>query len=94
MNKQSLRFTFFLLIFLTLSLTATAQVVDIPNSNLRAAIENALGKSAGVPITVDQMAALTRLEAQNVNISDLTGLEHATNTISESLYCISGVDKI
>ena len=79
MNKRILRFVFFLLMYLTLPLFATAQVVDIPDSNLRAAIENALGKPAGAPITVDQMAALTRLEAPNANISDLTGLEHATN---------------
>ena len=45
MNKQFLRFTFFLLIYLTLSLTATAQVVDIPDSNLRAEIEKTLGKN-------------------------------------------------
>ena len=79
MNKQFLRFTFFLLICLILPLAATAQVVNTPDPNLRAAIENALGKPAGAPITVDQMAALTRLEAPNANISDLTGLEHATN---------------
>ena len=79
MNKQFLRFTFFLLMYLTLPPTATAQVIDIPDPNLRAAIENALGKPVGAPITVDQMAALTRLEAPNANISDLTGLEHATN---------------
>ncbi len=79
MNKQFLRFTFSLLISLTLPLAATAQVVNIPDPNLRAAIENALGVAAGAPITVDEMAALTHLEAPNANISDLTGLEHATN---------------
>ena len=62
-----------------------AEPVDIPDPNLRAAIENALGKPAGAPITVDQMAALTRLEAPNANISDLTGLEHATNLTSLDL---------
>ena len=79
MNKQFLRFTFFLLIYLTLPLTVTAQVINIPDPNLRAAIENALGKPAGAPITADDMATLTELEAQNANISNLTGLEHATN---------------
>ena len=85
MNKHFLRFTFFLLISLTLPPPATAQVIDIPDPNLRAAIENALGKSVGAPITVDQMAALTRLEARNANISNLTGLESATNLTSLDL---------
>ena len=53
--------------------------IDIPDPNLRAAIETALGKAAGDPISSSEMAALTRLEAQNANISDLTGLEGATN---------------
>ncbi len=85
MNKQSLRFTFFLFIFVTLPLATTAQVIDIPDSNLRAAIEKALGVAAGEPITVDNIATLTRLEAQNANISDLTGLEHATNLTTLNL---------
>ena len=79
MNKQFLRFPFFLSMFLTLPLTATAQVVDIPDLNLRAAVETALGKTSDDTITVADMARLTHLEARNTNISDLTGLEHATN---------------
>ena len=79
MNKQFPRFIFFLLMCFTLPLTATAQVVDIPDSNLRAAVEKTLGKASGAAITVADMATLTRLEARNANITDLTGLEHATN---------------
>ena len=85
MNKQFLYFTFFLLMSLTLPLTATAQVVNLPDSNLRAAIEKALEVAADTPITVDDMAALTRLEARNANISDLTELESATNLKSLGL---------
>ena len=55
------------------------QTVNIPDANLRAAIETALGKVAGAPITADEMATLGRLIAQNANIRDLTGLEQATN---------------
>ena len=33
--------------------------VDIPDPNLRAAIEKALGKGAGTTITADEMATLT-----------------------------------
>ena len=53
-------------------------IVDIPDANLRAAIETALGKTSGAPISRAEMAGLTVLEADNSNISDLTGLEFAT----------------
>ena len=79
MNKQFPRFIFFLLMSLTLPLTVTAQVIDIPDSNLRAEIEKALGKASGATITAADMPNLTHLEARNTNITDLTGLESATN---------------
>ncbi len=55
--------------------------VAIPDANLRAAIETALGKARGAPITVSEMAAFTGLkdlEAPEASIRDLTGLECAT----------------
>ena len=55
------------------------QTVDIPDPNLRAAIENARGKTSGDTITTVDMAKLTALEAKNANITNLTGLEAATN---------------
>ena len=79
MNKQLIRFPLFLLMYLTLLLTATAQVIDLPDPNLRAAVEKALGKASGATITTADMATLTRLDANEAGISDLTGLEHATN---------------
>ena len=79
MNLPFFRFTFFLLMSLILPLSATGQVVSIPDPNLRAAVEKALGVTPGTPITADEMTTLTRLEAKNANISDLTGLEGATN---------------
>ena len=79
MTKQSLRLTLCLLICFLIPLTATAQIVDIPDPNLRAIIEADLGKAPGATITVAEMATLTILFAPNANISDLTGLEHATN---------------
>ena len=78
MMKQLFLVMFFF-ICITLSLTATAQVVSIPDPNLRAAIENALGKASGAIITTADMANLTRLDARNANISNLAGLEQATN---------------
>ncbi len=77
MKRELLYFTFFLLMF-TLPLRATAQVVNIPDPNLRTAVENALGKASGAIITADEMATLTKLNARETSISDLTGLEHAT----------------
>ena len=73
------RFAFILLMCLSIPLTSTAQTVTIPDSNLRAVIEVALGKASGDPITTSDMAALPSLEARESNISNLTGLEHAIN---------------
>ena len=74
------------LVCFSISVTATAQTVDIPDPNLRAAIEAELGKAPGDTITPDQMATLTQLEARHVNIRVLTGLEHATNLTFLGLY--------
>ena len=64
----------------TVTFNAVAKAaVDIPDSNLRAAIETTLGVALSNPIALSEMAALTRLEASNANISDLTGLEFASN---------------
>ena len=54
-------------------------LVSIPDVNLRAVIEDKLGKTRGAPITSAEMETLTRLEAPNKNIRDLTGLEYAIN---------------
>ena len=64
----------------TVSFTAVgANEIDIPDRYLRAKIERALNKRAGDPITAAEMATLTRLDASNSRISDLTGLKFATN---------------
>ena len=79
MNKQLLRFILFLLIYLILPLSATAQVVDIPDLILRELIETELGKSSGDTITVPEMTTLKSLHMRSSRIGDLTGLEFATN---------------
>ena len=66
-----------LLFFLT-PLSTSAQTVNIPDANLRAAISEALGKAPSAQITRNEMATLTHLEAHDAKISDLTGLEFAT----------------
>ncbi len=54
-------------------------MVSIPDMNLRAVVEDSLNKASGAPISRDEMATLTLFAAVNANISDLTGLEFATN---------------
>ena len=78
--------------------------VNIPDANLRAVITKILGKTSDASITPEDMAKLTRLDAPNKAIRDLTGLEYATNltrlnlrgnTISdiEPLVANTGLDK-
>ena len=55
-----------------------SDLVPIPDVNLRAAVEAALGKPAGALITAADMARLTRLEADEAGIRSLTGLQAAT----------------
>ena len=53
--------------------------VYIPDVNLRAVIAEVLGKTPNAPITVEDMATLERIFPEDKGISDLTGLEFATN---------------
>ena len=53
-------------------------LVTIPDPNLRTVIEDLLGKAPGTLITAADMARLTRIVADEAGISDLTGLEAAT----------------
>ena len=59
-----------------LTTSVHAQAVHIPDPNLRAAVRDALN---GAPITQATMRRLTKLDAVDQGIVDLTGLEHATN---------------
>ena len=51
----------------------------MPDANLRAAIRSVLGLNAGDPLTQQNMAELTSLNADSKQIINLTGLEYATN---------------
>ena len=53
--------------------------VHIPDTNLRAVIAEALGKSPNAPITVQEMERLRELRVADRGIRDLTGLQFATN---------------
>ena len=75
--------------------TFTAMVeaaVDLPDLNLRAAIETVLGKAEGDSITPSEIATLTHLEAPEAGVRNLTGLEHATNLTHLVLYINSVSD--
>ena len=54
-------------------------IITIPDTNLRARLEEVLGKNAGEAITKDDLVKLKELKAEHRKISDLTGLEHCTN---------------
>ena len=87
-KKEFLRFTLFLLVYLSIWSTAMAQTVDISDPTLRDYIERVLGKAAGAPITVTEMATLTSIaiQEQEKGVSDLTGLDHAINLTELYLY--------
>ena len=60
-------------------------LVHIPDTNLRAAIAEVLGKSPNAPITVEEMERLVRLNVANRDVRNLTGLQFATNLIDLNL---------
>ena len=72
-------FIFSVTLLFVFPLTTMAQTVDIPDANLREAVEKALGKTPNARITAEDMATLTHFNANNGSINDLTGLETATN---------------
>ena len=65
-------------LFTITAINANARVT-LSDTHLRAKITETLNKPVGVQLTAGDMLALTKLEAPNANIRDLTGLEHAHN---------------
>ena len=63
----------------TYNIAGQAKPFSLPDANLRSVVEAALGKSAGDTITAADMARLHILYAHQSQISDLSGLEAATN---------------
>ncbi len=60
--------------------------VKIPDANLAEAMRQELGLAAGIPITEQVMQRLTTLGASDREITDLTGLEHATGLVRLDLW--------
>ena len=71
-------FTFCTVLF-TMQLNASAQTVNVRDTNLRQAINEALGKGPNAQITKDEMATLRELRAESMKIKNLVGLGAAVN---------------
>ena len=91
MNYQQ-KITLYVLLYITLCSAAFAQVVDIPDSNLRAAIRGTLNLPDSSPLTRSDMLDLTHIGYKNQGINDITGLEYATNLQSLALHVNAIVD--
>ena len=81
----------------TLTFNAVAGApVEIFDPNLRSIIETLLNKPPEDPIAPAEMEILTELDAKNANITDLTGLEFATNLTDLRLYdnLISNIEQL
>ena len=59
--------------------------VQLPDPNLTAKIAETLGKPTDASMTAADMLTLTSLTANNTNINDLTGLQHASNLTTLTL---------
>ncbi len=68
-----------LIVIIGLNRITYAQEVYIPDPNLASAIREHFRLSQNVPITQQLMLQMTALNGSNSEITDLTGLEHATN---------------
>ncbi|MDE0300412.1 MAG: leucine-rich repeat domain-containing protein [Candidatus Poribacteria bacterium] len=75
-----------LILLYSLCIAAHAQVVDIRDPNLRAVIREELRIRPDSRITKEDMLRLENLGAARHDIKHLTGLEHATNLRSLSLW--------
>ena len=73
------RITLSLLLYIVLGSAAFAQVVEIPDPNLRAAVRDTLNLPGGTRVTRDAMLQLIRIDVTDRGVETLTGLEFATN---------------
>ena len=66
-------------IMLSITCSVSAQEAWMPDANLRAAVREALELPDEIPLRQVEMQQLTRLDVYRKEITDLTGMEHATN---------------
>src|SRR5215468_6822894 len=82
--RMKLRTIFYTLVLGCFMTSALAQTVSIPDAGLDAAIRATLAKPTG-PLTVQDLLSLTNLDASHHSITNLAGLEFATNLLSLNL---------
>ena len=85
MKKYYRFFVIFFVFSCWISHVASAQVVRVPDPSLAAALRSALSLGPNARITKQKLRKLTKLRAKNSQITDLTGLEHATHLRTLSL---------
>ena len=73
------KITLYLLLYIALCGAVFAQVVDMPDPNLRAAIHETLHRPPHLPLNRAAMLHLERLDVRDREIRNLAGLEFATN---------------
>lgn len=66
-------------------LSAQQQVVNMPDTALRTAVNQALGRNAMDALNIGELSQLTSLNAAGLGITDLTGLQLATNLLNVNL---------
>ena len=72
-------FSFILVLLITINIAYAQGLEWIPDPNLRKAVREEMGVPEGVPITEVDIAKVVRLNAESMNITDLTGLERFVN---------------
>ena len=78
-------FVFVIASILLTAQSVSAQLVEIPDPNLRKAVRETLALPDEIPLNQQEMLRLKRLSAWDSEITDLTGLEHATSLIDLGL---------
>src|SRR5262245_46545592 len=78
------RYIIILLISISVAVPAPAQEVSITDPGLNSAIRATLEISSG-PLAIQDMLRLTNLDASHRSITNLAGLEFATNLLSLNL---------
>ena len=85
MRLKKLAFIVFTIVFGSWHLNAFAQNVNFSDTNLAAAVRSALNLAENAAIPQTSLAALILLNANNKDITTLTGLEYATGLTNLSL---------
>ena len=72
-------FLLILILFVGINAAYAQELEWIPDANLRKAVQQEIGVPEGVPIAPEDIAKVVRLNAESMDIVDLTGLERFVN---------------